>query len=369
MPETLSDDYGLSKAEEARSIPAPLLPYHPRQPRSSHPIGLVGCGGISAQHLNAYRHAGYQVIALCDRNEAKARARRDEYFPQAAICTDYRELLALDEIEILDVTTHPADRPAIIESAIEARKHVLSQKPFVEDLEAGERLADLAERQGVLLAVNQNGRWAPHFSFMREAVAAGLIGDVVSVDFSLHWDHGWIIGTPFEKIEHLILYDFGIHWFDLAAQFFKGRKARSVTATSVRGRNQRAAVPMLAGAMIEFDEGLASLSFNAAVEHGQEDRTYVAGTRGTMMSRGPSLSEQRVRLATGEGIAEPELEGTWFREGFHGAMAELMAAIEDGREPVHSARDNLRTLELVFAAVASSRDGAPKRPGEARRLG
>lgn len=369
LPNTLSDDYGLSQIGRTQQVAAPDLPYRPGQPKAYQPaIGMIGCGGISSQHLNAYRNAGYRVAALCDRNEHKAIQRRDEFYPQAKVIADYRDLLALDEIEIVDVTTYPADRIEIIEAALQAGRHVLSQKPFVTDLDVGERLVALANAHNVKLAVNQNGRWAPHFSYLRQAIAAGLIGEVQSVNFTLHWDHGWIIGTAFEKIEHLILYDFGIHWFDLAACFFGDRKPLSMYAAATRATGQLAQVPMLAQAVSEFDGGQASLFFNANVAHGQEDRTVVAGTTGTIISRGPSLSEQTVTLYTADGYAEPKLEGTWFREGFHGAMAELLCAIEEGRAPVNNARGNLRSLELCFAAIASANSRLPVTPGLIRQL-
>ena len=82
-----------------------------------------------------------------------------------------------------------------VEAALKAGKHELSQKPFVLDLAEGNRLVNLARNNGVKLAVNQNGRWAPHLSWMREAVRAGLIGDVQSVHIAVHWSHGWIAGT------------------------------------------------------------------------------------------------------------------------------------------------------------------------------
>jgi len=355
MSEVLVDDYGLSKVAATKQVVAPDLPYKPQEPKHYRPaIGVVGCGGISAQHLNAYRHAEYRVTALCDRNEHKAVARRDEFYPDAKVFTDYRDLLAIDEIEVVDVTTHPADRVEIIEAVLLAGKHVLSQKPFVTDLKVGERLVALAETQNVKLAVNQNGRWAPHFSYIRQAIAAGLIGEVQSVNFTLHWDHSWIIGTEFEKIEHLVLSDFGIHWFDLAVSFFGQHQWKNVFAVMTSAVGQQAKPPMLAQAVIEFDGGLASLFFNANVIHGQEDQTVVAGTKGTIISRGPSLSEQAITLFTAEGCAQPKLEGTWFREGFHGAMAELLCSIEERREPENNARDNLRSLELCFAAIESS---------------
>jgi predicted dehydrogenase len=369
MSETLADDYGLSKIAATKQIVAPDFPYQPSEPKHYRPaIGLIGCGGISAQHLNAYRNAGYRVTALCDRSERKAISRRDEFFPSAKIFTDYQELLAAEEIEVVDVTTHPADRVAIIEAALMAGKHVLSQKPFVTDLEIGERLVALAAAQNLKLAVNQNCRWAPHFSYIRQAILAGIIGEVTSFNFTLHWDHTWIIGTQFEKIEQLILFDYGIHWFDLTASFLGERKAKSVFAAATHVVGQQAKPPLLAQAVIEFDGGQASLFFNGTVSFGQEDRTVVAGTKGTIISRGPSLSEQTVTLFTADGCAQPKLEGTWFREGFHGTMAELLCAIEEQRQPVNNARDNLRSLELCFAAIASSVNKTLITPGQVRHL-
>ncbi len=369
MPEELADDYGLAKIANTSQMPAPDLPYQPRNPKTYNPpIGLIGCGGISSQHLNAYKLAGFNVVALCDRNEHKARERQQQFYPDAFVTTDYRDVLKRDDIEVVDLTPHPADRVAITEEAIAAGKHILSQKPFVTDLDVGERLIALANQRGVKLAVNQNGRYAPHFSYIRNAISAGFMGDVVSANFSLHWDHNWIIGTPFEDIHDLILYDFGVHWFDMAACFFGQREARRVQASTVRGIGQNARPPTLASAIIEFDGGLASLHFNANVTHGQQDRTYIAGSRGSIESIGPSLSEQAVTLYTADGFAKPDLQGTWFLQGFHGTMAELLCAIEENREPLNSARDNLRGLALCFAAIASAVQGVPQVPGLIRKL-
>ncbi len=369
MPEELADDYGLAKIEATPQIAAPDLPYQPRNPQHYNPpIGLIGCGGISSQHLNAYKLAGYNVVALCDRNPHKAAERQQQFYPDATLYTDYREVLKRDDIEVVDLTPHPADRIFLTEAAIAAGKHILSQKPFVTDLDVGERLIELADQRGVKLAVNQNGRYAPHFSYLRNAIAAGLIGEIVSANFTLHWDHNWIIGTPFEEIHDLILYDFGVHWFDLAACFFWPRAANRVSAFTTRGIEQKAKPPFLANTIIEFDEGLASLNFNANVVHGQEDKTYIAGTKGSLISVGPSLSEQAVTLYTADGFAKPDLQGTWFLQGFHGTMAELLCAIEENREPLNNARDNLRGLDLCFAAIASASQEMPQVPGLIRKL-
>ena len=101
------------------------------------------------------------------------------------------------------------------------------------------RLCDLADAQGVRLAVNQNGRWAPHLAWMREAVRAGLIGQVQALDIAIHWDHGWIAGTAFDGIDDLILYDFAVHWFDFLASL--GVRPTSVYAARARAAGQTVA--------------------------------------------------------------------------------------------------------------------------------
>ena len=77
----------------------------------------------------------------------------------------------------------------------------------------------------------------------------------------------------------------------------------------------------------------------------------------------PSLSKQSVCLHTAEGEAVVPLEGTWFTSGFQGAMGELLCAIEEGRDPSHSALNNLDSLALCFAALSSAEAGEPRVPG------
>ena len=368
MSEAPSEDaYALATAAQ-KIIAAPELPYQPPRPRSYAPgIALIGAGGISFAHLDAYRTAGFDVRVICNRTLAKAEARRDQYFPQAEATSDFASVLKRSDIDIVDITTHPLERYSMIEDALTARKHVLSQKPFVLDLDAGERLVRLAEAQGVKLAVNQNGRWAPHLSYMREAVRAGLIGDLISSHVAIHWNHGWIKGTPFEDIDDLVFYDFAIHWFDFLTSLI-GDRATSVFATRGRAAGQEVKPPLLASALVQFDQGQASLIFDGAAPYGPQDHTYIAGTRGSITSVGPNLGEQSVELSTEAGAARPALTGSWFNDGFRGAMGELICAIEDRREPLNGARGNLASLALAFAAIASAHTGAPVKPGEVRRL-
>ncbi len=356
MSEPDADTYALKSAAVAE-VPPPTLPYQPPMPRSYRPrIGVIGAGGIVSAHLDAYRSAGWEVAAICNRTLVKAEAKAAEFAPNAHVTDRWQDLLADPTIDVIDITPHPDDRLAIIEAALHADKHVLSQKPFVLDLAEGRRLVALARDRGVKLAVNQNGRWAPHLSWMREAVRAGLIGDVISTHVSIHWNHSWIAGTPFERIEDLILYDFGIHWFDFLRSVC-GDRAQTVCATAARATGQTAVAPLLAQVLVQLAGGQASLVFDGATPFGPRDTTTITGTLGTLTSDGPDLGRQSVTLTTAAGIARPTLHGTWFNDGFRGAMGALLVAIEDDVEPANGAEENLDSLALAFAAVESRRSG------------
>lgn len=367
MSEPDADTYALKSAAVV-AVAAPDLPWQPPMPRAYRPrIGLIGAGGISGAHLDAYRAAGWQVAAIASRSLPRAQARAREFGLQAHVTDRVQDLLDDPAIDVLDITPHPADRLPLIEAALKAGKHVLSQKPFVLDLDDGRRLVDLARANRVKLAVNQNGRWAPHLSYMRHAVRAGLVGEVTGVHVSIHWNHGWIAGTPFERIEDILLYDFGIHWFDFVSSLI-GPRAETVFATATRAEGQTAKVPLLAQALIRLQGGQASLVFDGANPFGPRDTTYVAGTLGSLQSDGPDLGQQQVTLTTAAGRARPALTGTWFNDGFRGAMGALLVAIEDDAEPENGAEANLHSLALAFAAIRSRRTGQEVKVGSVTRL-
>jgi predicted dehydrogenase len=362
-----NSSYGLSQQVQSSTAEAPNLNYLPPHPKSYKPkLALIGAGGITEYHLRAYQQLGLNVAAICDINPDRAHQRQKEFYPDATVVTDYQELLKSNDIEIIDVALHPEERAQVIHDCISARKHVLSQKPFVLDLDLGERLVEHAANHNVKLAVNQNGRWAPHFSYLSTALQQGFIGQLGSIDCQLAFDHSWTVGTPYENIHHLMLLDFGIHWFDLANLLISQQPVESVYAQVARTPYQKARPPFLASVIIQAANLQARLSFNGATSYNQQDSTLLVGSKGTLQSSGPSLSQQTVRLTNHQGDCSPHLQGSWFENGFQGTMGELLCSIEENREPSNSAHNNLQSLALCFAALKSADTRRPVQPGSAR---
>ncbi|MGR3661436.1 MAG: Gfo/Idh/MocA family oxidoreductase, partial [Paracoccaceae bacterium] len=105
-----SDTYAL-KSDDIPTIAAPDIDYRPPQPKSYRPrIALIGAGGISASHLDAYRHAGWDVVAICNRTRAKAEARAKEFYPDAFVTDKVDVILNDASIDVVDITPHPTER-------------------------------------------------------------------------------------------------------------------------------------------------------------------------------------------------------------------------------------------------------------------
>ncbi|MGK0189770.1 MAG: putative dehydrogenase [Verrucomicrobiales bacterium] len=366
---TMSEEsYGLSKTHASTEGDAPVLDYLPRKPVYLPRIGLIGAGGITEYHLRAYSKHGLNVVAIANPTLEKAQLRRDEFYPQANVYTDAGTIFADDSIDVVDIATYPNERVALIEQAIDAGKHVLSQKPFVTDLDVGQRLVDKADARGVLLAVNQNGRWAPHYRYISQAIRAGIIGEISTIDFAQQWDHRWTVGTTFEEIHHLLLYDFGVHWFDFAHCFTGIAEAERVYASVRSATYQKARPPFLASSIIDYPNAQVRINFNAHVAYGQRDGVVICGEHGTIRSTGEGLNQHKVVIETEGKRGVPALDGDWFSNGFEGTMLELLNAISENRQPENNARDNLASLALCFAAVRSADCGEPQVPGTIRRL-
>jgi predicted dehydrogenase len=120
--------------------------------------------------------------------------------------------------------------------------------------------------------------------------------------------------------------------------------------------------------MIDYADAQATLVFDGAVSIGMNDSMFIAGSDGAIDCRGREINKHALTLYTRGGYSSPRLQGSWFRDGFHGTMAELLCAIEEKRSPYNNARDNLHSLAMCFAAVASADSGQPQAPGSIRRL-
>ena len=183
-------------------------------------MGQIGCNGVAHNHASAHSRTGNtELVAVCDIDEARARAFAEKYsVPHAA--TDAAELFSREDIDAIDIVTPDATHAELAVGAANAGKHVLIEKPFATSLEEADAIGTAAKQANVKAMCAQSMRWEPKVAAFVEAVHDGRIGEVV---FGRYWGgcpRFWSAGqypTPAASTDpraYLLLRN-GMHWMDL----------------------------------------------------------------------------------------------------------------------------------------------------------
>ena len=256
-----------------------------------------------------------------------------------------------------------------IRRCLDAGKHVLAQKPVTletDDLPVLEELTSLASSRGLRVAVNHNARWAPPWRLTSLLLRQGRVGQVVGVTHVHDKALPPLTGTHFDRLEHMLLTDYLLHWVDITRTWLsdgsapgEGGVARVIALDSrLPGQPEESRNPWSATILMQARSGAtATIRIpGSGVASTPGCPFWVHGTEGTV--RGSVLLDSdRLSLDDGSGEEELPLTGAWFVDGFAGAMGELLGAVEEDREPENSLRSALESLRLMFAARDSAEQG------------
>ena len=221
----------------------------------------------------------------------------------AESATDWREVIARDDIDVVDIVTPGDSHAEIAIAALEAGKHVLCEKPLANTVAEAEAMADAAARaaaRGIRAMVGFTYRRVPAVTFLRDLIAEGAVGTISQVRASYRQD--WLVDPEMPlawrlQKEHAgsgALGDIGAHAIDLA-QFVTGlnlEKVSGVIDTIVKER------PLLKGSIQAPDLSGTGLSGAAGVGYGEVTVDDIAIFTGRFES-GALASFEATRFATG----------------------------------------------------------------------
>lgn len=142
---------------------------------------VIGAGQAGEGHTVALRHAGVEVAAICSRTPSIV-AEVAQRLGVRHASTDWRETLARERPDIVDVATSASARVQPIRAALELGCHVYTDKPLAATAEDARALYELALTTGVRTAVAANWMYDPGIAYLAELVAAGSIGQPVAVE-------------------------------------------------------------------------------------------------------------------------------------------------------------------------------------------
>lgn len=347
------------------------LDYLPRLPqRLDIAIGCIGAGFIMRDcHLVAYRKAGFNPCAIASRTVDRAReVARVHGISRVHECID--DLLADPQIEVLDIAVPPDVQPEIIQKATRHADHIrgiLAQKPLAMTLDEARQCVDACEAVGIKLAVNHNMRYDQSVRALKDLLRRGLLGEPVLATIEMRAIPHWMPWA--EKLRSLSTFVMSIHHLDTFRYWF-GTPQRVLASTR---SDPRTAFPHRDGInlyILEYDTGLRASSWDdvwtGPVREGSEGDIYikwrVEGTEG--LAQGtigwpsypaptPSTLDFTTKRFPGYWF-QPRWKEVWFPDAFIGTMAQLLCALEEDTEPEISGRDNLQTIALCEAVLASA---------------
>ncbi|MFB6589960.1 MULTISPECIES: Gfo/Idh/MocA family protein [Streptomyces] len=241
-----------TEQEAAAGRPAP-----PGTPRLG--VGMVGYAFMGAAHSQGWRTAGRvfdlplqpQLAAVCGRDPEAVRTAAAKLGWDAAE-TDWRALIARDDVQLVDICTPGDSHAEIAVAALEAGKHVLCEKPLANTVEEAEAMVAAAERaaaRGQVAMVGFNYRRVPAAAYARSLVAEGRLGRLRHV--RVRYLQDWLVDPAFPLTWRLrkesagsgALGDLGAHAVDLA-QYLTGEAVAGVSALTETFVKER---PLLAG--------------------------------------------------------------------------------------------------------------------------
>jgi predicted dehydrogenase len=380
-------------------------------------VGMVGYAFMGAAHSQAWRTvnrvfdlpARAKMVAVCGRDAGNVRAAADRLGWDEAV-TDWRQLIARDDIDLIDICTPGDSHAEIAMAALAAGKHVLCEKPLantVAEAEAMTAAAAAARARGVRAMCGYNYRRVPAVALMADLVAAGRIGTVRHVRAAYLQD--WIVDPQFPLVWRLqreragsgALGDIGAHIVDLTQfvtrQYITG--VSSITETFVTERPLPAEASGLSASagnggsagtgVVTVDDAalfVARLTGGAVATYeatrfatGRKNglRVEINGSHGSLAFDLERLnevefydatqpaSEQGFRRILVTESTHPYLSAWWppghiigYEHSFTHQMRDLIDALANDRDPHPNFEDALRVQYVLDAVERSAKAGA-----------
>jgi predicted dehydrogenase len=355
------------------SSQADLLDHRPALPkRHDTGIGIVGAGFIARDcHLVAYADAHFRVVGITSRSVERAReVAAARGVPRVYHTLD--EMLDDPAVEIVDVAVPPAEQPGIIRRILDHPGKVfgiLAQKPLAMSYAEARSLVDACCNAGVLLQVNQNMRYDHSVRALKTLLDRGLLGDPVLATIEMraipHW-MPWALGA-----RSLSTFVMSIHHLD-TFRYWLGDPARVLASTRQDPRTKAPHCDGINLYILEFQTGARAAGWDdvwagPAREGAASEisiRWRFEGTEGLALGTiGWPLWPQRVPSTIDYSTIRdrgawhrPRWPEAWFPDAFAGTMGGLLCALEADRPPDISGLDNLKTIALCEAVMASARD-------------
>lgn len=323
-----------------------------------HTIGIIGAGSYGVQHAEALAAlSDAQLVAASRTNETALAEFTRQYGGKGY--TDYHDLLADPEVEIVVVATPHHHHTDIVEAAAQAGKHILLEKPMAPTLAECDRILNAVKAAHVQLMVGHVNRFARAYTTAKRLIESGEMGKVImgSAAMQKFWfepnRRGWHLDRATGGGVWLTV---GIHPLDRLTWLI-GSPIRSVSAqfgTYFHDMNADDS----GMAFLRYEDGAAGMIISTGYSTGApKHTTELTCTRG-MLTIEYSAGVQIGRDERWQTVPESMPDGDWMHEALVGEWRAFLDTLDARREPPVSGS---AARHIMVAAFAAERSSAEKR--------
>ena len=340
---------------------------------AGHGFGIVGAGVIAAVHAEAIGMVpGARLVAVTDVVPESAKELADRY--GCAAEPDLDALLARPDVDVVSICVPSGLHAEVGTQAVAAGKHLVIEKPIDVTLEAADRLIAAARAAGVVMTVISQHRFDTGLDELRRLLESGALGTLLLGDASTKWyrTQGYYDSAAWRgtwAMDGGSLMNQGVHYVDLL-RWCMGPVAEVTAVCATQAH--KVEVEDTALAIVRFASGaLGTIVSSTAVYPGFSQRLEITGTEGTVVVEDGRIVLRALRSGPpgpgepggpAEPAAAPAADAAARPAGIdpdsHAAqIADLLRAIDQGREPSVTAASARETLAIVCAVYESARDG------------
>jgi predicted dehydrogenase len=333
----------------------------------------VGLGGFGRSWATLARTAaGIDLVAVADADPAaQAWASAELGLSPGTVYPSLAAALANADCEAVLVVTPPETHHAVAGAALRAGTHVLLEKPLATTLADARALVEIATATGRTLMVSQNYRFRRPARAVQCLVADRAVGDLTAVTVRCHRDTRalWPADNFRYSMRHPFVLDMSIHHADLL-RAVTGREIRQLFARGWRVPDSPYQHDPAVIAVMALDSGATVTYEGSWATHDRETSWNgdweLTGEFGRICWAGgetdPTTGEVTIERwgESPQPVDQPSLPDVDRR----GTLQAFRAAVETGTEPETSALDNITSLAVVLACVASIESGEAVAPGD-----
>jgi len=337
---------------------------------------LIGCGRIAVNHVKAVANNKLNFVAMCDIDDSKFDIMLEKAgcgeFPKTERYLDYKKMLKEHpEIELIAIATESGSHASIALDCIAEGKNLIIEKPIAMSIEDAEEIIVRAKEKGVKVSACHQNRFNVAVQKTRDAVESGRFGKLSHGSINVRWNRNkdYYKQAPWRGTwaeDGGCLMNQCIHGIDLL-RWMMGDEATEVYGSTRQRFHDYLEAEDVGVAVVKFANGAVGTIEGTTNVYPKnlEETLYLFGENGTVKIGGTSTNNLDVWDFADETDEDKGNKGlkeetsNVYGNGHTSLYADMISAIQEGREPYVDAVAGRNALEIVLAIYKSQKTGLP----------